>query len=168
MRYAGPVEAGEFTEERFFGAIAGSGARVLLIGRRAMVALGIYFIVFFASAFYLSARHRLGESRAWLWVALLSLPLPWVAVELGWVVAEYGRQPWIIYGVLRTSQGYSPNVSAGEVIFTLLGFTGIYIVLGLLFVFLLLKMIAQGPEEGPDGPGQPLPVVEPSRQEVLV
>ena len=75
----------------------------------------------------------------------------------------------MIHGVLRTSQGYSPNVSSGEVIFTLLGFVGIYIVLGLLFVFLLLKRIAQGPEEGgADEPGQPLPSIEPVREEALV
>ena len=134
-----------------------------------MITLGGYFIALTALGVFLLWRRRLEAARWYLWALLLSLPLPYIANEAGWVVSCVGRQPWIIYGVLRTVQGYSPNVSSGEVIFTLLGFTGIYIVLGLLFVFLLLKHIAQGPEEaGPDGPGQPLPVGESVREEALV
>ncbi len=67
-----------------------------------MVACGIYLILFFGAAFWLSTKHRLGESRAWLWLAVVSLPVPWLAIELGWVVAEYGRQPWVVEGVLPT------------------------------------------------------------------
>ena len=134
-----------------------------------MITLGGYFIALTALGVFLLWRRKLESSRWYLWALLLSLPFPYIANEAGWVVTCVGRQPWIIYGVLRTAQGYSPNVSTGEVLFTLLGFTGIYIVLGLLFVFLLLKIIAQGPEEPqPREPGQPLPVGDQSRQEMLV
>ena len=134
-----------------------------------MITLGGYFIALTALGVFLLWRRKLEAARWYLWALMLSLPLPYIANEAGWVVTCVGRQPWIIYGVLRTAQGYSPNVSSGEVIFTLLGFTGIYIALGLLFVFLVLKLIAQGPEEAqPEGPGQPLPTGEPLRQEALV
>ncbi len=133
-----------------------------------MITLGGYFIALTALGVFLLWRRKLDTARWYLWALLLSLPLPYIANEAGWVVTCVGRQPWIIYGVLRTTQGYSPNVSTGEVIFTLLGFTGIYIVLGLLFVFLLFKHIAQGPEESRDLDVPPFPLDAPTEQEVLV
>jgi cytochrome d ubiquinol oxidase subunit I len=78
---------------------------------------------------------------------MLSLPFPFIANEAGWVTAEVGRQPWLIYGLLRTAQGTSPTVTAGETIFTLLGFAGIYALLAMLYLFLVGRVVLQGPEE---------------------
>jgi len=86
-----------------------------------MVGCGFFFIALFAYAFYLSARHRLDRYRWFLWTVLLSLPLPWIAAELGWFVAEYGRQPWIIEHILPTFLGVS-SVSVGQVWLSLGGF----------------------------------------------
>ena len=68
---------------------------------------------------------------------MLAVPLPYIATTAGWITAEVGRQPWLIYGLMRTSAGISPRVSAGNALFTLLGFMGMYMVLGILFLFLL-------------------------------
>jgi cytochrome bd ubiquinol oxidase subunit I len=80
-----------------------------------------------------------------LWALLLLMPFPYVANEAGWMVTEVGRQPWIIYGLMRTAEGTSPTVVAGETIFTLIGFIGMYFMLGLLFLYLVLREIAIGP-----------------------
>jgi cytochrome d ubiquinol oxidase subunit I len=80
-----------------------------------------------------------------LWVLLLSLPFPYIANTAGWITAEIGRQPWLVYGLMRTSDGYSKLVSAGNGLFTLLGFMGMYTVLGILFLFLVRREIESGP-----------------------
>lgn len=115
-----------------------------------MVGLGTIFIGEMAIAAFLLWRGLLFKSRWYLWILMLSFPFPYIANEAGWVVTEVGRQPWIIYGIMRTVQGYSTNVPAGEVIFTLLGFAGMYAALALVFLYLVLRFIAEGPEE----PGQ--------------
>lgn len=112
-----------------------------------MITLGGYFIGLMGLGVFLLWRGLLEKSRWYLWLLMLSTPFPYIANEAGWVVTCEGRQPWIIYGILRTAQGISPNVSSGEAIFTLLGFVGLYILLGILFVLLLLRFIAQGPDE---------------------
>jgi cytochrome d ubiquinol oxidase subunit I len=81
-----------------------------------------------------------------LWLLLLLMPFPYIANEAGWVVAEVGRQPWIIYGVMRTAEGASTNVVTGETLFTLLGFAGMYFLLGVLFLYLTLREIGNGPD----------------------
>jgi cytochrome d ubiquinol oxidase subunit I len=94
------------------------------------------------------------------WALMLSFPLPFVANTAGWMTAELGRQPWLVYGLLRTSEGVSPRVSAGNGLFTLLGFMGLYAVLSLAFVLLAAREIAHGPDTGesrPDSAGSPLP-----------
>jgi cytochrome d ubiquinol oxidase subunit I len=91
-------------------------------------------------------RGRLYSSPALLWVLMLSIPFPYIATTAGWMTAEVGRQPWVIYGVMRTMNGASPNVSAGNGLFTLLGFMGMYMVLGILFLFLVAREVARGPE----------------------
>lgn len=111
---------------------------------RIMVGLGFYFIAFFAFAFYLSARRRFERYRWYLWLALFSLPLPWVSSELGWIVAEYGRQPWAIEGVLPTFLGVS-SVSTGWVWASLTGFAVFYSALAIVDVFLMVKYIRIGP-----------------------
>jgi cytochrome d ubiquinol oxidase subunit I len=118
---------------------------VLFWSFRFMVAFGLWFIVLFAVAFLLSAKRTLDRHRWFLWAALLSLPLPWLAAELGWIVAEYGRQPWVIEGVLPTALGVS-STSAGNVVASLLGFALLYSALLVVDVLLLTKYIRLGPE----------------------
>jgi cytochrome bd ubiquinol oxidase subunit I len=78
---------------------------------------------------------------------MLSAPFPYIATTAGWMTAELGRQPWLVYGLLRTSDGTSPLVHSGNALFTLLGFLGIYLGLGLLFLFLIVEMIRHGPAD---------------------
>ncbi len=112
---------------------------------RIMVALGFYFIALFALIFW-DASHR-NFSRRWLLRLMLwSLPLPWIAAELGWIVAEYGRQPWAIDGVLPTFLAAS-SVSAAQVLFTLTGFVLFYSSLLVVDVILMRKYIRMGPVE---------------------
>jgi cytochrome bd-type quinol oxidase subunit 1 len=85
-------------------------------------------------------------SRPMLWVLMLSLPLPYIANTAGWTTAELGRQPWIVYGLMRTASGPSPEVAGGNVWFTLIGFAGTYPLLSVLFLFLVAREIAHGPE----------------------
>ncbi|HYB58553.1 MAG TPA: cytochrome ubiquinol oxidase subunit I [Alphaproteobacteria bacterium] len=113
---------------------------------RVMVGCGFYFIALFALAFYLASRRRLAR-RWFLKLALFSLPLPWIAAELGWIVAEYGRQPWAIEGVLPTFLGAS-SLPLGNVIFSLAGFVLFYSTLALVDVYLLVKYIRLGPGGG--------------------
>jgi cytochrome d ubiquinol oxidase subunit I len=80
-----------------------------------------------------------------LWVIMLCVPFPYIANIAGWLTAEVGRQPWLVYGLMRTNQGYSTNVMAGNSMFTLLGYMGLYLMLGILFLFLIQREIGQGP-----------------------
>ena len=80
-----------------------------------------------------------------LWILLLAFPLPYIANTAGWMTAELGRQPWLVYGLFRTAQGASPTVDSGTVLFTLMGFCGLYLALGVLFLFLIGREIAHGP-----------------------
>ena len=112
---------------------------------RVMVGLGLFFILLFATAFYLASRHRFLEHRWFLRIAFLSLPLPWIAAELGWIVAEYGRQPWAIDGVLPTFLAASP-VPASSVWLSLAGFVVFYSALAVVDVYLLVRTIRRGPD----------------------
>jgi cytochrome bd ubiquinol oxidase subunit I len=78
---------------------------------------------------------------------MLALPFPYIANTLGWMTSELGRQPWLVYGLFHTRDGYSKVVSDGDTIFTLIGFVGLYFVLGLLFLLLAGRQIYRGPEE---------------------
>jgi cytochrome d ubiquinol oxidase subunit I len=111
-----------------------------------MVGLGTLFVGIMALAALLLALRRLFESRWLLWILMLAMPFPYIANEAGWMVSEVGRQPWIVYGLMRTAQGTSPTVVAGETIFTTIGFAGMYFLLGVLFLILILREIAIGPE----------------------
>jgi cytochrome bd ubiquinol oxidase subunit I len=110
-----------------------------------MVGLGTIFIAIMAIAAFLLWRGALFRARWMLWVLLLSLPFPYIANTAGWMTAEIGRQPWLVYGLMRTADGYSKLVSAGNGLFTLLGFMGMYMVLGILFLFLVRREIENGP-----------------------
>jgi cytochrome bd ubiquinol oxidase subunit I len=111
-----------------------------------MVGLGTLFIAIAVVAAYLLWRGKLFGSRWMLWILLLTLPFPYIANTAGWLTAELGRQPWLVYSLMRTADGYSKTVSAGNGIFTLLGFMGMYTVLGILFLFLVRREIDRGPE----------------------
>jgi cytochrome d ubiquinol oxidase subunit I len=113
-----------------------------------MITLGTIFIVLMAYAGLQNMRSRLETSRGLLWVLMLAFPFPYIANVLGWMTAELGRQPWLIYGLFHTSQGHSQVVSAGDTVFTLIGFVGLYMVLGLLFLVLVGREISHGPGEG--------------------
>ena len=114
-----------------------------------MVGIGTLLFAIMAGAALLLWKDRLMRSRPALWVLMLAFPFPYIATTAGWMTAELGRQPWLVYGVMRTERGTSPHVSAGSIAFSTLGFMGLYVVLGLLFVFLVGRAIAQGPEPQP-------------------
>jgi cytochrome bd ubiquinol oxidase subunit I len=110
-----------------------------------MVGLGTIFIAMMTVAAFLLWRGKLFSARWMLWILLLALPFPYIANTAGWLTAELGRQPWLVYGLMRTADGYSKMVSAGNAMFTLLGFLGMYTVLGILFLFLVRREIEHGP-----------------------
>jgi cytochrome d ubiquinol oxidase subunit I len=111
-----------------------------------MVGLGTIFILIAALAAYLLWRRRLYGAHWMLWILMLSFPFPFIANTAGWITAEIGRQPWVVYGLMRTEHGFSPNVSAGNGLFSLLGFMGLYAALSLLFTLLIWHEITEGPE----------------------
>ena len=112
---------------------------------RIMVACGLYLILLFATGFYLSLKHTLHTTRWYHRMALYSLPLPWVAAELGWVVAEYGRQPWAVQGILPTFMGAS-SVSSTQVMISIMGFVVFYTALAVVELYLMVKYIRLGPD----------------------
>jgi cytochrome d ubiquinol oxidase subunit I len=112
-----------------------------------MIGLGTIFIAILGAAAFLLWRGRLFSSRGMLWMLMLAMPFPYIANHAGWVVAEVGRQPWVVYGLLRSADAASRNVSAGMTYFTLFGFMGLYTVVGLLYLFLFLRIVHGGPEE---------------------
>ncbi len=110
-----------------------------------MAGLGTYFVLLMLAAVFLLWRGKLFETRWALWALMLSFPLPYIANTAGWMTAEIGRQPWVVYGLIRVSEGYSKYVSAGNGLFTLLGFMGMYTVLSVLFIVLVYRIVSRGP-----------------------
>jgi cytochrome d ubiquinol oxidase subunit I len=124
-----------------------------------MVGLGTLFIALMAISAFALWRGRLETSRPLLWILMLAFPFPYIATTAGWMTAELGRQPWLVYGLQRTIHGTSPSVHGGNVTFTTLGFMGLYFVMGLLFLYLVFREVAHGPHgpsvtpvETPPGP----------------
>ena len=111
-----------------------------------MVGLGTIFVGALAASVWLLRKQRLFEIRGMLWVLLVLAPFPYIANTAGWMTAELGRQPWLVYGLMRTAKGFSPHVSPGSTLFTLLGFMGMYSLLAILFLFLAWREIEHGPE----------------------
>jgi cytochrome d ubiquinol oxidase subunit I len=111
---------------------------------RIMVAAGFLMLFIFAAAFYYCARRTAGEKRWLLRLALFSIPLPWIAAELGWIVAEYGRQPWSIGEILPTRLSTS-SLTANDVLLSLAGFVGFYSLLLVIELFLMFKYVRWGP-----------------------
>lgn len=111
-----------------------------------MVGLGTIFIAVMGFAGFFLWRKKIYTIKPLLWMIMFLVPFPYIANITGWYVAELGRQPYLVYGLLRTSEGISPTVSSGNTLFTLLGFVGLYMLLGLLFLVLVGKTIHQGPK----------------------
>jgi cytochrome d ubiquinol oxidase subunit I len=117
-----------------------------------MVGLGTIFIAILGASAFMLWRRRLYASRGLLWVLMLAMPFPYIANHAGWVVAEVGRQPWVVYGIQRTVDATSRNVTAGMTYFTLFGFMGLYALVGLLYLLLFLRIVQQGPDLEHAGP----------------
>jgi cytochrome d ubiquinol oxidase subunit I len=110
-----------------------------------MAGLGTYFAALMAVAGFLLWRGKLFTTQWILWPILMSFPLPYIANTTGWMTAEIGRQPWLVFGLIRTSEGASSHIGAGTSLFTLLGFLGMYTVISILWVVLLWTAIQKGP-----------------------
>ncbi|WP_417384745.1 cytochrome ubiquinol oxidase subunit I [Gimesia sp.] len=111
-----------------------------------MAGLGTLFIALMGVSLVLVLKGKLHTSRLVLWLLMLSLPFPFIANTAGWFTAEIGRQPWLIYNLMKTADGASNNISQGNVMFTLLGFMGLYLLLSVLYFFLVTRIIGRGPE----------------------
>lgn len=119
---------------------------LLFFSYHVMAGLGTLFVAVMGGSAFLLWRKRLYSARWMLWILMLAFPFPYIANTAGWYTAELGRQPWLVYGLLRTADGTSPNISPANGIFTLLGYMGIYAMLSILLLFLFQKEIAHGPE----------------------
>jgi cytochrome d ubiquinol oxidase subunit I len=124
-----------------------------------MVGLGTLLLLLALIAAFMLWRRRLFQNRKVLWALMIAFPFTYIANIAGWVTAEVGRQPWVVYGLLRTSAAASPaqSVPAGVGIFTLLGFLGLYALIAMLYVLLIVRIIARGPEDVPATPPSDLP-----------
>nr|BFF39872.1 cytochrome ubiquinol oxidase subunit I [Tenacibaculum mesophilum] len=111
-----------------------------------MVGLGTIFIALMLASIIQLFRKKLYQTKWILWSLLFMIPFPYIANTTGWYTAELGRQPWLVYNLLRTSAGASPTVSSGNTLFTFLGFIGLYLLLGMLFLILVGKIINKGPQ----------------------
>src|SRR5205807_9178052 len=116
-----------------------------------LVGLGTILLLIAARSALSLRRGRLYRSKPMLWALMVAFPFTWIANIAGWTTAEAGRQPWVIYGLLRTNDAASPasSVPAGTGIFTLLGFAGLYLFVGILFLMLIVRIVARGPDEAP-------------------
>lgn len=131
----------QFPEERW-----PTNIELLYYAFHVMAGLGTLFIGLMGLSTLQLFRGRLQTTRPLLWALMLAFPFPYIATTAGWMTAELGRQPWLIYDLYRTSAGYSHKVSAGDTIFTLVGFAGMYFVLGLLYLFLVGREVLHGPD----------------------
>src|SRR5579884_2019612 len=123
---------------------------LLYFAYHVMAGLGTLFVAVMLMAVLLLWRGALYRSRWILWILLLAFPFPFIANLAGWLTAEVGRQPWLVYGLMRTQDGYSSTVTAANGLFTLLGFMGLYAMLSIFYIFLIQRQIDRGPETAPD------------------
>jgi cytochrome d ubiquinol oxidase subunit I len=121
---------------------------LLYFAYHVMAGLGTIFVAIMAASALLLWKRTLFGARWMLWILMLAFPFPYIANTAGWFTAEVGRQPWLVYGLLRTGEGFSANVSAANTLFTLLGFMGMYAMLSIFLIFLLTRLIGQGPKGG--------------------
>lgn len=113
---------------------------------RIMVGCGVLMLIIFAAAFYYSAKHQITKPRWLLKAAFWSLPLPWIASEAGWFVAEYGRQPWSIAEILPVHTSVS-NLSVSDVVITMVAYSAFYIVMFIAAFYLMQKYAKKGPSQ---------------------
>jgi cytochrome d ubiquinol oxidase subunit I len=114
-----------------------------------MIILGGFFIMITAIGLILNLHSKLKETKwndLYMKIFPFLIPLPIIAIEFGWILAEVGRQPWVVYRVLKTADGFSTNVPAGEILFSIIAFSLVYILLASLFLFVLKKIVKKGPE----------------------
>ncbi|RPH61152.1 MAG: cytochrome bd-I ubiquinol oxidase subunit CydA [Burkholderiales bacterium] len=116
---------------------------------RVMVGIGFWLLLVFGLAFLASARRRVGRSRALLWMAVVTIPLPWIAGELGWFVAEVGRQPWTVSGVLPTWLSVS-SLTVADLVLSLTGFVLLYTALLVVEMYLMVRYVRLGPDQEPE------------------
>jgi cytochrome d ubiquinol oxidase subunit I len=116
-----------------------------------MIAIGSFLFVLTIVCLIYFWRGKLFQTAWLLKVLVLSILLPQIANQLGWMTAEIGRQPWIVYGLLRTSEGLSKAVTANVVLASLIMFTFVYLLLFVLYIYLFNSMIKHGPDEAGKG-----------------
>ncbi len=116
---------------------------------RAMVGFGSLMVLASVLAAFFVWRGTLDKQRLFLRLLIYFIPIPYLTIQLGWLVAEVGRQPWLVYGVMRTSEGVSTAINSTQVVVSLIGFTLLYSALGFIDIYLLVKFARKGPEEGP-------------------
>ncbi|MBS1708053.1 MAG: cytochrome ubiquinol oxidase subunit I [Armatimonadetes bacterium] len=114
-----------------------------------MAGLGTVMLLLMGISTVALQRKKLEGSKPLLWILMFAFPFPYIATTMGWLTAELGRQPWTVYGLLRTVHSASPSVSGGNVVFTMLGFLGMYLMIGLLFLYLVYKIVSKGPDPLP-------------------
>ena len=119
---------------------------ITFVSFHTMVGLGTLFIVLSLFGVFLLYRNKLFDTRWYLKLLPWAIPLPLVACEFGWIVAEVGRQPWVVYRVLKTQDAYSANVTGGEVLFSIIMFGAVYVALGALYVYTLARIVKRGPQ----------------------
>ena len=118
----------------------------VFVSFRTMAAIGTFMILASLAGIFLSRRDKFEDNRLFLNIMLFAIPLPYLAQQMGWIVAELGRQPWLIYGIYKTSEGVSQSVTATQVLLSLIGFTLLYGVLGAIDIYLLAKYAKKGPD----------------------
>ncbi len=115
-----------------------------------MVGLGTLLAATILAALLFLWRGRLEHTRWLLWILMLAWPFPYIATTAGWMTAELGRQPWLVYGLMRTADGSSPKLAGGTVAFSTIGWLGLYFVVGIAFLALVARQLGRGPGEADD------------------
>jgi cytochrome d ubiquinol oxidase subunit I len=118
----------------------------IFLSFRAMVTMGMLFMLLAFIGWVLAKRGKLENSPLFLKIMIYSIPLPYLAMQIGWIVAEVGRQPWIVYGLMKTSDAVSKSITVGQVVMSLIGFALLYGLLGFVDIYLLAKYARKGPD----------------------
>jgi len=120
-----------------------------------MVLLGTLMLLFMLLGLFYRWRGRIERRRTWLRLAVLAIPIPHLAIQLGWMTAEVGRQPWIVYGLMRTEAGVSSAVNVTDIVLSIALFGVVYAALFVLWLWMLVDEIRHGPDVAPARPPTP-------------